>query len=278
MIFSWLRILTGVIFCALVLVTFTPVLLVFLPSRRIRIRIGNLAGKMIGRTVLFLASSRIDPGLNAQMQAHWPAVYISNHTSILDIFVGIWLVPFGTCGVAKKSIVWYPFFGLLYLLAGHLRIDRSNRDQALGAMASMAELMRKYNIGLWIWPEGTRARDGRLRPLKKGFAHMAMATGLPVVPVVVAGAQKAWRHGSWRIHPTDLKISVLNPIPTNDWTAENLDQKIRMVHDIMEDALPPEQKGVVERSLDALVRPSLLEEAGRMASQHMSSGQSKEKA
>lgn len=265
MLFSWLRILAGAIFCAFILAIFTPVLFLFMPSRRIRIRIGNLAGKMIGRTVLFLASSTVDPTQPERMKERWPAIFISNHTSVLDIFVGIWLCPYGTCGVAKKQIVWYPFFGLLYWISGHLRIDRGNHEKAIGAMAEMADIMRKYKIGLWIWPEGTRARDGRLRHFKKGFAHMAMATGLPVVPVVVAGAHKAWRHGSYRIYPTNLKISVLDPISTQDWTPENIDQKIRMVHDVMEAALPPDQQGQLERSLNSLVKPTLLEEAAMMA-------------
>ena len=72
---------------------------------------------------------------------------------------------------------------------------------------------------------------------------MAIATRLPIVPVVVAGAQKAWRHGSWQIHPTNLKITVMDPIRTDDWTLENLEEKVRQVHDAMEAVLPPEQRG-----------------------------------
>lgn len=265
MIFSWLRILAGTVFVALVLTAFLPLLLLFLPSRRIRIRLGNASGKIIGRTVLFLASATVDDTLPKRAETFKPAIFISNHTSILDIFIGIWIAPYGTCGVAKKSVVWYPFFGLLYLLAGHLRIDRANREQAVGAMADTAALMKRHDIGLWIWPEGTRARDGRFRRLKKGFAHMALATGLPIVPVVVAGAHKAWRHGSWKIHPTNLQITVLDPISTQDWTPENLDAKIRMVHDLMENVLPEEQRGVLEQNLEDWVEPSLLEEAGRVA-------------
>ncbi|HND32367.1 MAG TPA: 1-acyl-sn-glycerol-3-phosphate acyltransferase, partial [Myxococcota bacterium] len=97
-------------------------------------------------------------------------------------------------------------------------------------------------------PEGTRSRDGKIKDFKKGFAHMALATGLPVVPVVVSGVQRAWRHGSWAIHPTKVRVQVLDPIYPTDWTTENLDEKVKMVHDRMEAALPPEQRSASRAS------------------------------
>ena len=131
-------------------------------------------------------------------------------------------------------------FRSLYWLCGHLRLDRGNHQRAIAALDDVSRMMNQYGLGAWIWPEGTRSRDGRLRPFKKGFGHMAIATRLPIVPVVVAGAQKAWRHGSWQIHPTNLKITVMDPIRTDDWTLENLEEKVRQVHDAMEAVLPPE--------------------------------------
>ena len=145
--------------------------------------------------------------------------------------------------MAKKQVVWYPFFGVLYLLSGHLRLDRANHARAVEAMAGTAALMKRYNLGVWLWPEGTRARDGRLKAFKKGFAHMALATRLPIVPVVVANAHRAWRHGSWVIHPTALDIKVLDPIPTTDWTLERLDEHVAEVRARVEAALPPDQRG-----------------------------------
>ncbi len=242
LIVSGLRILVGLVFIFCVMVVFVPPMLVMLPSRRYRIYLGNAAGKLISRGVLFLASAQMDFSMVRETQRHYPAIYISNHTSIHDIFIGIWMAPYGVCGVAKKQVVYYPFFGLLYLLAGHLRIDRSNTTKAVEALKDVAVLMKRYNLGLWLWPEGTRSRDGKIKEFKKGFAHMALATGLPVVPVVVSGVQGAWRRGSMAIYPTNVRIQVLDPIYPTDWTSENLEEKVKMVHDRMEAALPPEQR------------------------------------
>jgi 1-acyl-sn-glycerol-3-phosphate acyltransferase len=240
---SILRILIGTFFVGLVLVAFLPAMILMLPSRKYRIYLGNYAGHIIGKTLMALAGAEFDsaPVIEKANQLA-PAIFISNHTSILDIFLGIWVAPVGVCGVAKKQVVWYPFFGFLYLLAGHLRIDRANHGQAVAAMSDMAATMKKYDLGLYMWPEGTRSRDGRLKAFKKGFAHIALATRLPIVPIVVAGAQRVWQHGKWSIQPATLQVTVLDAIPTDDWTAENLDEKIAMVRAKFDEALPVEQR------------------------------------
>ena len=227
---------------ALSVIVFAVVCIVLLPSRRLRIRACNVFGHITGRVSLWLSGARISPGAKEQMRLAHPAIYVSNHTSVLDIFIGIWLAPLDTCGIAKKQIVWYPFFGQLYAISGHLLIDRANRAQAVEALADAARLIAKYRIGVYMWPEGTRARDGRLQPFKKGFAHLALATGLPVVPVVVTGAHQVWRKNSVLMHPGDVGIRMLDPIPTTHWTLDDLDAHVAEVHAAFAAALPPEQQ------------------------------------
>ena len=41
---------------------------------------------------------------------------------------------------------------------------------------------------LMVCPEGTRTKDGKLQPFKKGAMILAIETGLPIVPVAVCGA------------------------------------------------------------------------------------------
>jgi lysophosphatidate acyltransferase len=245
---SFLRLLAGTVCMALSTVIFAFGCLLLLPSRRLRIRLCNGFGHITGRACLWIMGARIhgEPEAIAAMRAHHPAIYVSNHASALDVFVGIWLSPYDTCGVAKKEVVWYPFFGQLYWISGHLMLDRGNRDRAVEALSDMAELIRSYGLGLWIWPEGTRSRSGRLLPFKKGFAHMALATRLPVVPVVVTGAHRAWEKGSVTLRPTDITLRVLEPIPTTDWTLEAIDAHIAEVRTRFVEALPEDQRPLDE--------------------------------
>ncbi|KAK7860612.1 1-acyl-sn-glycerol-3-phosphate acyltransferase [Quercus suber] len=123
----------------------------------------------------------------------------------------MWLTPTGTVGIAKKEIIWYPLFGQLYVLANHLRIDRSNSTAAIESM-------------------------------KEGFFHLALQTGLPIVPMVLTGTHLAWRKGSLHIRPAPLNVKFLPPISTKDWTADKIDDYIRMVHDLYAKHLPESQR------------------------------------
>lgn len=248
MIGSLLRFSVGLVYMAIAVAIFMVICVFLAPWRGLRIRACNIFGHISGRFCLWLASASVTNAAECKARAEqfYPAIYVSNHTSALDIFVGIWLAPIGVVGIAKKEVVWYPFFGQLYAISGHLLIDRSNRAGAVEALSGLAKAISRYNLSVWMWPEGTRSRDGRLRPFKKGFAHLALATKLPIVPVVVTGAYKSWRKGSLTLEPTTVGIQILDPIPTTDWTAERLDEHIAAVHQRFADALPADQTPVPE--------------------------------
>jgi 1-acyl-sn-glycerol-3-phosphate acyltransferase len=92
-------------------------------------------------------------------------------------------------------------------------------------------------------PEGTRSKDGRLLAFKKGFVHLAVATGFPVVPVVVHGAHKAWRNGSLlEFVPMPMDIEILPPIDTTSWTEETAADHALAVHDLFVAHLREDQR------------------------------------
>lgn len=239
---SIVRMALGLAAMALGVVVFALICIPLLPWRVARIKVCNVFGHLMGRAVFLITGTTPTGHGRAEMDRLFPAIYVSNHTSPLDIFFGIWLSPIGVCGVAKKEVVYYPFFGQLYWISGHLRVDRQNRERAVEALHQTAELIKKHRLGVWIWPEGTRAADGRLLPFKKGFAHMALATRLPVVPVVVKGSHKVWRKNSMIFHPGEVEVTVLPPIPTGSWTLERLDEHIAEVRDAFIRELPEDQR------------------------------------
>ncbi len=196
--------------------------LLLIPSRRLRIQAGNVYGKVIGPTVFRLAGARPVFSNREGFADASPAIFVSNHSSTIDMWIGMWLCPYRGCGTAKKEIQRIPFFGQAYLLSGHLLLDRGNRERAIKSMAKAAEVIHKHRLSVWMWPEGTRSKDGRLRPLKKGFVHLALATRLPVVPVVFHHADHVWPGRTWKVTPGDIKIDVLEPIDTTNWSADTV--------------------------------------------------------
>lgn len=236
------RLLVGWSFLALVSICFVPVFLVLLPSRRLRILASNIYGKLIGRVMAVFARATLPAGVEGDMRAAHPAIYVANHASYLDIYLGVWSAPLGTLATAKKETVFVPFFGQLYALSGNVLINRANRRDSVAALRETIDLMTRYRTSVWIWSEGTRSTDGRLLPFKRGFAHIALATRLPVVPVVFTGTHRCWPKGKIITHAATVRIRVLDPISTTSWTLETLDRHVAEVHARFVAALPADQQ------------------------------------
>lgn len=221
---------------------FAPLFLFCLPWRGVRIKLGNIYGHIIGRIVLFAIGMRATVIHRERIQEYFPAIYLSNHSTALDPLIAIWICPTNGCGIAKKEIAHVPFFGQIYYLAGHLLIDKSNPEKAIASLNESVDLIKKYNLSLWIWPEGTRSITGRMLPLKKGFAHLAIASGLPIVPIVVRNGHKRWPAKTYHLYPGKYEIEILPKVDTSHWTKETLNDHIAEVQQIYNDALPEEQK------------------------------------
>jgi 1-acyl-sn-glycerol-3-phosphate acyltransferase len=215
-----------------------------LPWRVLRIKACNYYGKAAGRTILWLSGCPLTVEGWENLDRSRPALYVSNHTSLMDIFLAMWISPVGTVGIAKKQVVWYPFLGQLYLLSGHLRIDRDDPTRAVESLKHLAAYVREHGLSVFIWPEGTRSRDGRLLPFKKGVVHLAVQTGLPIVPIVVEGAQQAWIAGTLLVRRVPITIRALEAIDTTGWTAGTLDGHLAELHDRFRAALPESQQPV----------------------------------
>ena len=203
-----------------------PLLIVLLPFRVARIRVTNAFGSLIGRSVIWCTGCKVTVEGAENLSADRPAIYACNHTSILDAFTTIWLTPAGTVGVAKKEVLFYPFYGQAWWLAGHVFVDRSRTEKAKAALRRTAAFIATRGLHLCILPEGTRSNDGRLLPFKKGIVHLALETKLAIVPMVTMGLEGVWSRGTLRIVPAVVKIVFLPPIPTTDWTEATIDQHI----------------------------------------------------
>ena len=208
-----------------------------LPSRTLRIRIGNFCGKIIGPVITRIVGTKLINPDSHKLKNSGPAIYVTNHTSALDIFISMAICPYGGCGVGKKEVVRIPFFGWAYWLSGHLLIDRGNREKAVASMNKLSKFVNDKKLSIWIWPEGTRSMDGKLIPFKKGFVHLALATRLPIIPVVLHGSHKRWPAKTMQFYPGEVKVEVLEPIPTDSWSKDTIDDHISEVRKVMASAL-----------------------------------------
>jgi lysophosphatidate acyltransferase len=195
----------------------TVILLLLLPSRTWRIRSCIFFERLVGHGGFKLSGCSLELTGKAHLDAARPAIYLVNHTSLLDLFITMMIMPVGVVGIVKKEVIYYPFFGQMYMLTGHLRIDRSNREAAVASMQKLVDIVRRGRLSIFMSPEGTRSRTGRLLPFKKGFVHLARQTGLPVVPIVISGAFKSWEKSRLAVRGVPIGVTVLPAIDTSGW-------------------------------------------------------------
>ncbi|MBI2378548.1 MAG: 1-acyl-sn-glycerol-3-phosphate acyltransferase [Deltaproteobacteria bacterium] len=239
---SGLRLAAGFAIVAISAVITIILAIPLLPWRVLRIRLCNVYGKLVGPSVLWVTGARIHFEDRDRINASAPAIYVANHTSTLDAFLSIWLCPMNGCGVMKKENLKIPFFGWLYVLSGHLVLDRGNHDKAVRALDRTAELVKRHHVSVWIMAEGTRSPDGRLQKLKPGFVHLAIQSGLKVVPVVFIDAHKVWPAREQRLIPGGVTVRVLPPVDTSGWKVEAAQAHADEIHARFAAALPEPMK------------------------------------
>jgi putative phosphoserine phosphatase / 1-acylglycerol-3-phosphate O-acyltransferase len=158
-----------------------------------------------------------------------PCVFMFNHQSKLDAIMMMKLLRSGFTGVTKKEAASVPGFGQFFRLAGVAFVDRGNAGRARAALAPAVQKIRRDGLSLVIAPEGTRSATPRVGPFKKGGFHIAMQAGVPIVPVVLRNVGEVMWRGSQTIRPGTVEVAVLDPVDTDDWTADELDHRVAEV-------------------------------------------------
>lgn len=116
-----------------------------------------------------------------------PFILMSNHQSNFDILALIATIPRPIYWIAKKELFDIPIFGASMRRGGYIPLDRSDGRKALKSMENAATIIRQGS-SVVMFPEGTRSRDGKLLPFKRGGFMLAIRAGVPVIPVTINGS------------------------------------------------------------------------------------------
>jgi putative phosphoserine phosphatase / 1-acylglycerol-3-phosphate O-acyltransferase len=165
-----------------------------------------------------------------------PAVFIFNHRNNFDPFMVARLVERDFTGVAKKEMASNPIAGALGRLADVAFIDRADSASAVASLQPVQELAKK-GLSILIAPEGTRIDTTEVGPFKKGGFRMAMAAGIPIVPIVIRNAELVAARDGASLHPGTVDIAVLPPISVADWTLDDIDERIDGIRQLYLDTL-----------------------------------------
>ena len=154
-----------------------------------------------------------------------PAVYIANHQSGLDMITFGQAYPPRAVVIGKREVAFIPIFGIFYLAAGNIIIDRTKTKKAVAGLQQLAEEVKRRGVSLWMFPEGTRNHKTiGLLPFKRGAFHTAIQAQVPLVPMISGPLAPLANWGERRLSSGSLKIRVLPPIPTVGCTAEDAER------------------------------------------------------
>jgi len=164
-----------------------------------------------------------------------PHIFASNHISWFDVPALAKILPHYKF-VAKAELFKVPIFGRGMRAVGMIEIQRENRKAAFGAYDLAADKIRE-GASVVVFPEGTRGRAYPLRPFKKGPFVLAIAAGVPIVPIIVHGTIEIMPKGSLRVHPGTIDVHLLKPVSTTGYDYDHREALMETVRSRMAGAM-----------------------------------------
>jgi len=184
--------------------------------------------RWIAGTGIRLTGIRVHATGLENVPADTPCIFMMNHISNLDPPVLLPLIPGRTAFLIKSELMKIPILGAGMRMGGFVPVERDQRRESAIASIQRAAQVLASGVHITVFPEGTRSRDGRLLPFKKGPFFLAEQTGAAVVPISIHGTEQMMRKGSLRIFPGEAHVHFHAPFYAQDFeTRDALMQAVR---------------------------------------------------
>jgi 1-acyl-sn-glycerol-3-phosphate acyltransferase len=160
-------------------------------------------------------------------------VYISNHTSTLDLFIlvalGLPNTRFFLSGFVRKYV---PLGIIAYLMGTFFTVPQHRPSHRRRIFQRADRILRRTRESVYLSPEGGRIRTGEIGRFNKGAFHLATSLKAPIVPMYfhipsTVDPGMGFSAGTGSVH-----VYVKQAIRTDDWRLEELDQNRERVRDL----------------------------------------------
>ena len=178
-------------------------------------------------TVLALSGVKLNVTGAEHLTERRPAVFLFNFRSNVDVFLVAALVKDNWTGVASKELMSSHVFGQLGKLLDVAVVDREHPGTA--ATLKTLEAAARNGLSILIAPEGTRVDTRSVGPFKKRAFLIAMATGLPIVPIVIRNSESVAGRAAAKLNPGTVDIAVLPPVSVANWNLRNLRERMEQI-------------------------------------------------
>lgn len=214
-LYSWLVFVPLMAATTLLLGALCLLLVPFLPADRV----ARLTAVPWAKLCLLYSGVRVDVYGGEHLQPGQSYVIVANHLSQFDIFVLYGYLGVDFRWVMKHELRHIPVIGICCEKLGHIFIDRSDTQAAIASL-NQARARLANGASVLFFPEGTRSRDGHLKPFKKGAFKMAQDLQLPVLPVTLTGTFEILPPGTARLRPGQHAAITLHPAITSVGVSE----------------------------------------------------------
>ena len=218
-LWNWFEIITVVLVSTLVLALVFVFTAPFDRLRKVTGRLFRICGTML---------VRLNPLWSVKLTGYrrpknsGPFIVVANHQSIADI-PAISYVPWEMKWLSKESNFKVPGLGWMMSMAGDVPLRRGEKESAKSAMARCKWYLER-GMSVMIFPEGTRSSDGEIKPFKDGAFRLALETGVPILPIAVAGSRHSIPKNSWVFGmKCQVRIEVLPPVEVKGMSEGDLD-------------------------------------------------------
>ncbi len=165
-----------------------------------------------------------------------PYIIMANHRSHLDgPAMLLELKPVTFRFLVKQELLYVPFLGQAFWALNFIFVKRGDKESAReSAQQVICRIQGGENIV--VFPEGTRSRDGRMLPFKKGGFLMAIEGGVPILPVGIAGSAQMYGYGfKVRADRGHIVVNCGEPIETASYTLDRVDELVTRVRNRIRD-------------------------------------------
>ncbi len=238
-----LRSITRKLYIAWVLFVFTFFMIIYLPGILLPFLLGERYGNISYQFLklwawTFSKLNRIPYWIYGQenIQRGKAYIYLSNHTSFLDIPGVCLTVPRQIRILAKKELLKFPVLGWIIRHASVI-VDRSSNESRIRSIEHLKDVLRR-GISVLIFPEGTQNRsDQPLQPFYDGAFRIAIETQQPILPMVILNAGKLMPPKRAFIQAGTVTIIIRPEIPTEGLKFQDLPALKEQVRQVMLQAI-----------------------------------------
>ncbi len=189
--------------------------------------------KVYSKGVLFLCGVKLKVEGLENFSPDQVYVYVSNHSSMVDIPAVMAAVPNKASMVFKKELGNIPLFGWQLATGPYIMIDRKNADKAMKSIERGKEMMANKNISVILFAEGTRSKTGEVQPFKRGAFYLASRVKFPIIPVSISGAENLLPKGTLSLKGGVVTVRFGKPVEASQANSKKeeveLMEKVRAI-------------------------------------------------